>query len=69
MASNEPKVLVEFDPEELKWLADRLHEEWQRSVIAKALVDNNKVEDNKKMATKLLNRMLGKASEQGFGDL
>jgi hypothetical protein len=31
MASNEPKVLVEFDPEELKWLADRLHEEWQRN--------------------------------------
>lgn len=35
--SNSPKVLVEFEPDEISWLADRLHEEWGRAMQAVAV--------------------------------
>lgn len=34
--SNNPKVLVEFSPEEISWLADRLHE-YRQGLIAAQL--------------------------------
>lgn len=34
--SNDPKVLIEFSPDEISWLADRLHEEWGRAMTAVA---------------------------------
>lgn len=70
--SNDPKILVEFTPEEITWLADRLHEEWQRTLAAAMVAtgDNiDKVEAHQKMQNLLRNRLLNKAADQGFGDL
>lgn len=71
--SNEPKILIEFTSEEIKFLADRLHEEWARTVQAKAIVTDAAahivVEEHQKMASKLMNCLVDKASDQGFGDL
>jgi hypothetical protein len=83
--SNSPKVLVEFDPAEIAWLADRLHE-YRAGLNAAALMkltgiqargevsDNEKqmiekLEEHKKMEATLRNRLVDKAAEQGFGDL
>lgn len=54
--SNDPKVLVEFSPDEIKWLADLLHDRWHTFSAMKA---NNAVR----------NRLLDNTSKQGFGDL
>lgn len=71
--TNAPKVLIEFTPDELSWLADRLHEEWQRGVTAGALVSKGDKEtlvaDHKKRTIELLNRLTDKAHDQGFGNL
>jgi hypothetical protein len=83
--SNDPKVLVEFSPEEIKWLADRLHEmrqNWNAVALFKAqgiqsrgvASDHERelirqLEDQKKMEATIRNRLVDKASEQGFGDL
>ncbi len=60
--SNDPKVLVEFSPDEIKWLADLLHDRWHTFSAMKANTDqaiNNAVR----------NRLLDNTSKQGFGDL
>lgn len=83
--SNKPKVLVEFDPEEIAWLSDRLNEirqGWNTALLFKAsgiqargeASDNEKrmileLEEHKKIEATLRNRLLDKASEQGFSDL
>lgn len=71
--SNTPKVLVEFTPEEISWLADRLHEEWERTVVAKTVATSDeaqaKIEKHQKMERTLRNRILDKAHDQGFGNL
>lgn len=83
--SNEPKILVEFSPDEVTWLADRLHElrqGWTAAGLMKAQGAQSrgeasdrerdmiqKLEDHKKMEAHLRNRILGKASDQGFGHL
>ncbi len=70
--SNDPKILVEFTPAEITWLADRLHEEWQRTLQAGAVAtgDNaEKVRLHQEMQNLLRNRILDKASDQGFGNL
>ncbi len=70
--TNDPKVLVEFSPEEITWLADRLHEEWLRTLQAGAIAtgDNaDKVAKHQAMQNRLRNRILDKASDQGFGNL
>jgi hypothetical protein len=83
--SNNPKVLIEFDPDEVKWLADRLHElrqGWLSAELLKAqgIQERGKASENemrmlqemeqhRKMEARLRNRILNKASEQGFGDL
>lgn len=79
MSDNAPKVLVEFSPEELSWLADRLHEmrnQWIAAQILGATITSDKVEaikkqieDHKKMETTLRNRLIDKAYDQGFGHL
>jgi hypothetical protein len=73
MTGNNPKVLVEFSPEEIAWLADRLHEEWIRAVAAGAIASTpesqEKIAEHKKMEAKIRNRLLDNASKQGFGDL
>lgn len=85
MSDNEPRILVEFSPQEMKWLADRLHE-LRQGMTSAALVkamgiqqrgeasENERrmileLEEHKRMEATLRNRMLGKAAEQGFGDL
>lgn len=72
-ATNKPKVLIEFEPEEISWLADRLHEEWQRTLtaamVAKTPEAIAKVEKHKEMERRLRLRLLDKAYDQGFGDL
>lgn len=74
--SNDPKVLIEFDPEEITWLADQLHmlRNWADKAILMAdgkdkekLVE--KLEEYKKMEARLRNRILDKADNQGFGNL
>jgi hypothetical protein len=71
--SNEPKILVEFTPEEIAWLADRMHEEWQRTVAAKAIASSpdalTKVEAHQKMEYEIRTKILDNAYKQGFGDL
>ena len=70
--TNNPKVLVEFSPEEIAWLADRLHEEWMRTVNAgKIAMGENaeKVRRHQEMQNTLRNRILNSASKQGFGEL
>lgn len=70
--SNEPRILVEFTPDEITWLADRLHEEWLRGLKAGAIAtgDNaDKVKAHQDMQNTLRNRILDKASDQGFGNL
>ena len=71
--TNTPKVLIELEPEEISWLADRLHEEWQRTLAAEMVASTPeniaKVEQHKKMERKLRNLLLDKAYEQGFGNL
>lgn len=70
--SNNPKILVEFSPEEITWLADRLHEEWARMLQAGAIATGDniaKVEKHQEMQNRLRNRILEKASSQGFGEL
>ena len=46
--SNQPKVLVEIDPEDIKWLADRLHEEAGRAVQAELLVSSKRLDNRKR---------------------
>lgn len=83
--TNDPKVLVEFSPEEIVWLADRLHEFRSLAVSATlkaaAISAGNpeaeekfrnaleEVDKHKKMEATIRNRLVDKASEQGFGDL
>jgi hypothetical protein len=71
--SNDPKVLVEFSPEEIAWLADRLHEEWSRALVAGAVATTpeakEKIQTHKEMEARLRNRLLDKAHDQGFGHL
>jgi hypothetical protein len=83
--SNQPRVLVEFEPEEIAWLADRLNElrsGWNAVALFKAqgiqargeASDHEKemiaeLEAHKVMEARLRNRILDKASDQGFGDL
>lgn len=72
MSSNNPKVLIEFDPEEITWLADRLHEEGVRILTAQAVATGDnvaKVETHKEMERRLRNRLLDRAYDQGFGNL
>jgi hypothetical protein len=85
MTSNQPKVLVEFSPDEIAWLADRLHE-YRQGLNAAALfkaqgiqsrgeaTENErsmilKLEEDKKIEATLRNRLVDKAADQGFGDL
>jgi len=83
--SNEPKVLVEFSPEEITWLSDKLNElrqGWNAVALFKAsgiqsrgeASDHEKemllkIEEEKKMEATIRNRLLDKASDQGFGNL
>lgn len=71
--SNEPKVLVEFSPEEITWLADRLHEIWGTLVTTKAIVTDESAkllaERHKEITLRVKNRIEDKAKEQGFGHL
>ena len=83
--TNEPKVLIEFSPEEITWLADRLHElraGWNAATFLKmeGMLERGEVSDNekellykleqyKKLEATLRNRLVNKAAEQGFGDL
>lgn len=71
--TNKPKVLVELSPEQLTWLADRLHEEWARSVSARAVVSSDdlvkKVQDNKQMAIDIMLLLDKNSNDQGFGSL
>jgi hypothetical protein len=83
--SNNPKILMEFDPEEVSWLADRLHEMRQGWVAASLMKcegiqqrgqasENEKtmlekLEEHKKMEARLRNRLVDKAHDQGFGHL
>jgi len=46
--SNQPKVLVELDPEDIKWLADRLHEEAGRAMQAELLVSSKRLDNRKR---------------------
>lgn len=82
---NRPMVLVEFTPEEIVWLADRLHDFRQQAtqitLKAAALAAGDEkaeekfrkaleeVDGHKKMEATLRNRLLDKASDQGFGEL
>lgn len=84
-SSNNPMVLVELSPEEITWLADRLHDFRQQansmSLRAAALVADKpeaeekfrlaleEVDRNKKMEAAIRNRILNKADDQGFGNL
>lgn len=85
IGDNQPKILVEFSPEEVTWLADRLHE-WRASYNALALSYTKDVmdkghateanvktieaiEEHKLMKAKIRNRILDKADDQGFGNL
>lgn len=69
--SNDPKILLELSEEEAKWLLDRLHEEWVRSVSARAIVTSaetaEKVNAHKKMGIEIKNRLEENAFKQGFG--
>ncbi len=83
--SNDPRVLVEFAPDEITWLSDRLHElraGWNAALLFKAsgiqqrgkASENEKamilaLEEHKSMEARLRNRLVDKASDQGFGDL
>ena len=83
--SNHPKVLVEFEPNEIEWLSDRLHELRQGWILAEVFKvegiqkrgsatenEQRMIEEinlHKEMEAKLRNRILNKASEQGFGEL
>lgn len=82
---NKPKVLVEFDPAEIVWLSDRLHElrqGWNAVALFKASGIQSRgeasdkeremilqLEEHKAMEARLRNRLVDKASDQGFGDL
>jgi hypothetical protein len=70
--SNDPKVLVEFSPEEISGLADILHDLWAAGVSMKAMLPPEKVakiQERIDLANKLRNRALDNASKQGFGEL
>lgn len=83
--SNDPRVLVEFSPEEIVWLADKLNElrqGWTAAALFKASGIQQrgqasehekemilKLEEEKAMEAVIRNRLLNKASDQGFGDL
>lgn len=72
--SNDPKVLVEFSPEEIKWLADLLHDRyWQYSAMKANYADSPKhvvkAETDQKINNNVRNRLIDNASNQGFGDL
>lgn len=83
--SNEPRVLVELSPEEITWLADRLHDFRQQATAlslrgASLVADKPEAEEkfrkaleevdhHKKMEAAIRNRILNKAADQGFGDL
>ena len=85
MSSNDPKVLVEFSPEEIAWLADKLNElrqGWTAAALFKATGIQQrggasesekqmllKIEEEKKVEAVIRNRLLDKASDQGFGNL
>lgn len=70
---NEPRVLVEFSAEEVTWLCDRLHEEWARTLVAKAITGapttQEIVDKHQEMQNRLRNRLLDKSFDQGFGHL
>lgn len=83
--SNDPKILVEFSPEEITWLADRLHE-FRDQVTNTTLrgaalaVDLpgaeerfrkalSSVDKHKQMEATIRNKLLDKAHDQGFGEL
>lgn len=51
-ASNNPKVLVELDPDDIKWLADRLHEEAGRAMQAELMVSSKRLDDPKRRLSK-----------------
>jgi len=83
--SNDPKVLVEFSLEEIRWLADKLHElrnGWNSVALFKAMgiqqrgeaSDNEremllKLEEEKRMEALLRNRLVDKVHDRGFGHL
>ena len=75
--SNRPMVLVELTPEEVAWLADRLHD-YRRQANAVLLtlegVDADPaihaaLEEHKAVEARLRNRILDSAAKRGFGDL
>jgi hypothetical protein len=72
--TNDPKILVEFSPDEIKCLADLLYDRyWQFSAMKANHSDNVKnVEIAKKemnVNNNVRNRLLGNASRQGFGEV
>lgn len=76
---------MEFSTEEITWLADRLHDlrqGWTAAAVFKAAgiqqrgeaSDNERqmleqLEEHRRMEAVLRNRLLNKASQQGFGEL
>lgn len=71
-SGNNPRVLVEFDEHEAAWLADRLHEEWARRITQAVIVGGynaHVVQYHKNRAAKLMNRIVDKAWDQGFGHI
>jgi len=66
---NNPKVLVEFTPEEITWLADILHARWAAAVNLGTQGASEKLEKDKRINNEIRNRILDKASDQGFGNL
>lgn len=50
--SNQPKVLVELDPEDIKWLADRLHEEAGRAMQAELLISSKRLDNAQRKLSK-----------------
>lgn len=74
MSDNAPKVLIEFTPDEIKWLADHFHDVAMGITGVKASMTPGseawvKIEAKQKMAREMMNRALDKASDQGFGVL
>lgn len=72
--SNDPKVLVEFSPDEIKWLADLLHDRWHTFSAMKAnWADSEKhvekANTDQAINNAVRNRLLDNTSKQGFGDL
>jgi len=72
-ATNDPKILVEFTPEEIKALSDHFHDVYWQITSIKPSVENPdtlaKLEAKQKLVSKIMNRLLDKADDQGFGNL